>query len=155
MERLSPEPFASYPLGGRILLGKIKGTNCRRGYGLRHQALTRQNTCGYCGYSLIDSYRDWLQMAYDHVVPVFICSAASIPIEWMDDLINRVLCCTACNGFKNIYKPVLPHDIPKSLEEFVMLRDYIFLERQKAVLKCHATEKAFYDGSPWKWNGGE
>jgi hypothetical protein len=55
--------------------------------------------------SLVDTYEHWLMMAYDHVVPASVCVAAGIHVEWIGDIINRVLCCAACNGFKNCWKP--------------------------------------------------
>ena len=101
-------PFASYPSEGRALLGRVRGANCRHEYGLRHQRLTGQECCAYCALDFTSCYENWLMMALDHVVPASVCLGASVPIEWMDDHANRVLCCAACNGFKNRWKPTEP-----------------------------------------------
>jgi len=146
----STNPFSTYPGGGRHLLGRVRGANCRREYGLRHQQVTGQNTCGYCGKSLVDSYDHWLQMAYDHVVPANVGAAATIPTEWMDDMINRVLSCVACNGFKNRWKPETPAACPANLEAFLALRDSVFAIRKVAIQERHVEERGFYDKRPWE-----
>src|SRR5947209_5141475 len=98
-------PFDAYPSGGQILLGKPKNqANCRYGYGLELQLLTGQTKCAYCQVSLIDDYYHWLLMSVDHVVPKGEALRLGVPLEYYEDFINLVLCCTGCNGFGNRYR---------------------------------------------------
>ena len=143
-------PFASYPSEGRALLGRVRGANCRHEYGLRHQRLTGQECCAYCALDFTSCYENWLMMALDHVVPASVCLGASVPIEWMDDHANRVLCCAACNGFKNRWKPTEPLICPTSLDGFFDLRDSIFAIRRAHILQSHKNERTFFDGKPWE-----
>ncbi len=86
-------PFVSYPNQGRALLGVARGANCRHEYGLRHQRITGQRTCAYCGLDFTASYQNWLMMALDHVVPQSVCDSAKIPVEWKADHANMVWVC--------------------------------------------------------------
>ena len=143
-------PFASYPSQGRVLLGRVHGANCRHEYGLQHQRLTGQTACGYCGLDFTSRYENWLMMALDHVIPASVCHGASIPIEWIDDHANRLLCCAACNGFKNRWKPAEPLICPTSIEAFFDTRDAIYVLRKDPILQSHKNERAFFDGKPWE-----
>ena len=46
-------PFDEYPEGGRVLLGQVKGANCRHEYGLQFMQKTGQTKCAYCGSSYL------------------------------------------------------------------------------------------------------
>ncbi len=146
---LSPEPFRSYPYGGRQWLGRTKHGICRRGYGLRHQRVTGQSACAYCGISLVDTYDHWLMMSYDHVIPSSICKALVIPQAWVDDIINRVLACSGCNGFRNRYQPQEHFACPTNLDAFITLRDRVFADRRERILLSHKEDRQFYERRPW------
>ncbi len=142
-------PFDSYPQNGRELLGRVKGSNCRHGYCLQFQQVTQQTSCAYCGMSLVDSYERWLTMALDHVIPLKTGLSICIPAEWIDDCINKVLACAACNGFQNRYKLPEGTPCPSALSEFVELRDRTFDERKVLVSRSHEQERLFFDSQPW------
>jgi hypothetical protein len=137
-----PLPFESYPHQGMKLLGRVRGSNCRHGYGLEFMRLTGQTRCAYCGMNLVATYESWLTMALDHVVPNR--SGLSLPEEWVEDYSNRVLCCTACNTFDNRYQPK-GFQRPSTLEEFFHLRDAVFVERRINILNKHKQERTFFD----------
>ena len=143
-------PFDEYPNGGRVLLGQVKGANCRHEYGLKFMQKTGQTKCAYCGADFAESYEIWLTMALDHVVPVSVCGALGIQAEWQEDVTNKVLACAACNSFHNRYKPAVEVTCPKTLDAFYDLRDRIFTERKKAILERHDSEKAFFEAQPWQ-----
>lgn len=143
-------PFESYPERGQALLGPIRGSNCRKGYGLKFMRVTGQTSCAYCGISLIEPYTNWLQMAIDHVVPQSVCKGFSLSAEWTHDASNCVLSCAACNGFGNRYKPSTDTLCPTTLEEFWRLRDRIFIERSTVIQGKHAEERSFFDSAPWR-----
>src|SRR5262245_17244762 len=123
-------PFDAYPDAGRVLLGRITGSNCRHGYGMTFMQVTGQTSCAYCGLDLVASFEAFLQMALDHVVPKNVCKGLALPIDWAEDCINKVLACSACNGFDNRFTLQGPCDCPSTLEAFCELRDRIFAERK-------------------------
>jgi hypothetical protein len=127
-------PFETYPHQGRQLLGKRASGNCRHIYGLQLQILTGGTHCVYCDVSLIDTYEHWLNMQVDHVVPSTSGKKCGIPEEWLLDYSNTVLCCGACNGFKNRYEVTV---CPTSLAEFYDLRNRIFIDRKLGILQSH------------------
>ena len=139
-------PFESYPNRGRQLLGKRAGGNCRRIYGLALQRISGATSCAYCDVNLVDTYEHWLNMSMDHVVPSTAGKKCGIPEEWLADYSNTVLCCAACNAFRNRH-PV--SFCPTSLEEFYDLRDKIFLERKTLILKSHELDRTFFESKPW------
>ena len=143
------EPFDNYPGGGRQLLGKMTGANCRHEYGLRLQKLTSQTSCAYCSVSLIDDYYRWLLMSVDHVIPMSAGQAAGIPQDWLEDYANTVLCCSACNGFGNRFKLTDNTPIPSTDDEFFDLRERIFVKRRTLILASHDSERNFYRSRPW------
>ena len=143
------QPFASYPEGGRALLGKVKGANCRHEYGLQFMRKTGQTCCAFCGLDFAASYQNWLQMALDHVVPTRTGTEKCIPAEWLDDSSNKVLACAACNGFRNRYKLSDVEVCPTTLDGFYDLRDRVFAERKTLVMESHQREQTFFDGKPW------
>ena len=142
-------PFDTYPHGGRKLLGRMAGGNCRHEYGLRFQKLARVDECAYCAMSLVDTYQQWLMMSVDHVVPTRAGQAFGVADDWLADYLNIVLCCSACNGFGNRYKLVRDVVSPANLDEFCSLRDRVFSDRKKLILLSHEKERAFYDKKPW------
>lgn len=143
-------PFDSYPRGGRILLGKVIGSNCRHGYGLKFMQITGQTKCAYCGLDFSASYGNWLQMALDHVVPKSVCASFNLDSEWTEDCSNKVLACAACNGFNNRYKPSPNIVRPESLDEFFNLRDHIFNERKPPILQRREEEQQFFNLRAWE-----
>ena len=145
-------PFELYPKQGKALLGPIRGSNCRKGYGLKLMKVTGQTSCAYCGISLVELYTNWLQMAVDHVVPQSVCKGFSLSSEWTHDASNCVLSCAACNGFGNRYKPT-DALCPTTLDGFWRLRDRIFAERSKIIRAKHIEERSFFDSTPWRVGG--
>jgi hypothetical protein len=143
-------PFEDYPGGGRVLLGRVGGANCRRGYGLKFMQKTKQTHCAYCGLDFASSYQNWLQMALDHVVPTSVGKCLGVSNEWVDDMANKVLACAACNGFGNRYKAAVGTICPSTLEAFFDLRDAIFTERKMLVAKRHEDERAFFERRLWE-----
>ena len=143
-------PFESYPERGRALLGAIRGSNCRKGYGLKLMKITGQTCCAYCGMSLVEPYTNWLQMAVDHVVPQSVGRGFALSAEWIHDASNCDLSCAACNGFGNRYRPPEATLCPTTLEEFWQLRDRIFTERWAIIRDKHAEERRFFDSTPWR-----
>lgn len=142
-------PFQDYPGRGRRLLGGTRGTVCRREYGLDFMRKTGQRVCAYCGADFTDSYRTWLTMALDHVVPAGVCKGLGIPAEWREDCSNKVLACAACNGFRNRYRPPVEPNAPMTLEAFYALRDRIFVERSARIVESHDADRAFFESKPW------
>ena len=145
------KPFDEYPNKGNIPLPIPKGTNCRRGYGLDFMRVTKQTHCAYCErIDFTSSYRAWLEMALDHVVPVSVCNEHKIPIGWRDSSSNRVLACAACNSFKNRYRPSFDFETPVSFEAFLVLRDRIFIQRKELIAQAHREDEAFFNKRPWE-----
>ncbi len=145
------KPFDDYPYDGKSFLPIPRGTNCRRGYGLDFMRITKQTRCAFCErVDFTTSYGNWLEMTLDHVIPVSICKELGISSNWRDSSSNRVLACTACNGFKNRYRPSFSFDAPDSLETFFSLRDRIFLERKQLILQAHREDEAFFETHPWE-----
>lgn len=130
-------PFDNYPEGGRQLLGRRKGNNCRKGYGLGLQRITGQTTCGYCGLNLVGTYEHWLHLEVDHVVPWGAGRVLGVPDTWLDDLSNLVLACSACNRFNNREKTPAEMECPATLDEFFNLRDDLFRQRKARILAAH------------------
>ncbi len=143
-------PFDSYPHEGKVLLGRLSGSNSRKGYGFRFMQITRQTTCAYCDFDLVISFENWLQLVLDHVVPKGVCKGFSLRNDWTEDCINRVLACAACNGFDNRYKPPTLTECPVSLEAFCQLRDEIFEDRKARVAECRKKEREFFERRPWE-----
>lgn len=143
-------PFGTYPGVGRELLGRARGTICRREYGLDFMRKTGQTKCAYCGADFAVSYTTWLTMALDHVVPSSLCIAMKILEDWREDCSNRVLSCGACNGFRNRYKPSFDVVQPLTLEGFYQLRDHIFAERKELIAASHESDRAFFESRPWE-----
>src|SRR5262249_37598686 len=98
----------------------------------------------------------------------------AVPKEWTWDYTNRVLACTACNGFDNQYSPPseFTEDYTKSvkactacngapdseclkcLEAFYMLRDRIFQDRKERICKRReAEEEGVFKKQPWEQPG--
>lgn len=145
------KPFDSYPDAGRVPLGLVKNRgNCRPGYGRKFMQLTGQTHCAYCGLDFTASYRDWLQMELDHVVPTSLCGLLGLHAEWIEDASNKVLACRACNGFENRYKPEFELACPDTLADFYDLRDRIFAERKQKIARAHERARALFAARPWE-----
>jgi hypothetical protein len=133
-------PFSRYDDGGRRLLEKPRARDgtCRHGYG---PDVFRQcgTTCVYCGRELSEPYTSWLDISVDHVVPVETIKRLGYPSEWVDDLINLVTCCRACNEFLNGHRVLAA--VPATLDEFLDIRDRVFVEKRRHALKCHQREQ--------------
>jgi hypothetical protein len=146
MRRVEPGlgalPFESYPLGGRVLLGKPKwgdGT-ARRSYGVKALEWCGYR-CAYCDLPM-STFEGWLQLSIDHVIPQQM-QGAGYAAEWVLDAINVVAACMACNGYFN-RDPVLG-ELPTTLEAFCDIRDRVFGERKARILERRATEHAWFD----------
>jgi hypothetical protein len=150
IECAEPLPFNSYPSNGREILPLASGSNCRHEYGLRHQRLTGQSNCAFCGRDFTKSYDNWLMMALDHVIPAVVCKAMDLPKKWMDSHSNRMLCCSACNGFKNRWEPDDPLVCPETDARFFDMRDAVFIARREEVRERYAEEERFFDSKPWE-----
>jgi 5-methylcytosine-specific restriction endonuclease McrA len=139
-------PFDCYLEGGRklynILISGEKGSS-RTGYGLPVFKVCGSR-CVYCGFEMSDSYRSWLNISVEHVIPTksTLKSWGGDYKNWLFDLANCVTCCRACNEFLNGYKT--EEKPPKDLSEFFDLRDKIFLEKRKKVISRHQEEKKKY-----------
>jgi len=138
------KPFDSYPEDVQEIFSSGNQSNCRQGYGHTFITLTKETHCAYCGMDLTESYRAWLTMVLDHVVPKSVCKKYQIPPEFSESLTNFVLACAACNGFCNryYYKREVPQPVTK--EVFYRLRDEIFEERTQLIASQHQKEEDFF-----------
>jgi len=143
-------PFDQYPEGGKELIGKCAGANCRHEYGLKLQRLTGQSACAYCGLNLVDTYEHWLLMSVDHVVPTKAGLAMGIDKTWLEDCCNTVLCCAGCNGFGNRFKLAAAVTLPVDVASFVELRNTTFATRKELILVAREKERDFYSDRPWE-----
>jgi hypothetical protein len=137
-------PFARYRHSGREPLGRPAwgDGSCRRGYGLPVFAACG-TACAYCDRQLGESYESWLDLSIDHVVPGETVKRLGWPREWIEDIINLVTCCRACNEFLNGYRVSDPP--PVSCENFIVLRDQHFSAKRAWVIDRHVRERAWYD----------
>lgn len=143
-------PFESYPGHGRQLLGRVRGDNCRGGYGPELMKMTGQTACAYCGMSLVETYEVWLQMQLDHALPASVGRALSIPVDWYEDWFNRVLSCATCNIFDNRWSAPAGLRTPQTLDEFCELRDAIFQQRRERVMARHLRERELFARKLWQ-----
>ncbi len=146
------KPFDQYPTDEAVLL-KYPGdaSNCRHGWGLSIQKLTRQSRCAYCGLSLVNDYHHWLLMSVDHVIPKSEAAKLGIPPELAESLANLVLACSGCNGLGNRF--AIAEEEAKSTwttGDFLKLRDETFVKRKAVIAECRAKEMAFFDSKPWE-----
>lgn len=144
------EPFDSYPQGGRVLLGRRSGANARWEYGLRLQRLTGQTRCAWCGVDLVVDYYRWLLLTVDHVVPTGEAKRLCVPSGFSEDYLNFVVACAGCNSFDNQYRSMRAPQRAWTLEQFVALRDEVFLERCPRIAERRAREVAFFEDRPWQ-----
>jgi len=143
-------PFDSYPGGGLTPLGKPKKRdNCRHGYGLELQQLTRQTCCAYCGMDLVQDYDHWLLLSVDHDVPRGQAILLGVGIDLYEDFINLVVCCTGCNGYGNRYAVVSDPVQSWGVDAFIALRDRVFAERTVSIASRRAAEQLFFRSAPW------
>lgn len=138
----SPErPFAKYTDGGLNLLGIPKGDSARHGYGPPVFALCGYR-CAYCRYEMSEPYENWLNLSVDHVVPAYLAKAGW-PAEWIFDKINLVTACRPCNEFLNGHR-IKDANPPRSLSEFIAVRDRAFDEKLSAARQRHELERQRY-----------
>ncbi len=144
IEQCQSLPFASYP-EEELKKPSWVGSNCRRGYGLDHILATHQNCCAYCGADLTGQYDAWLTMVLDHAVPISVCKKLDIISNgWCRSLANAVLACAACNGLCNRYRADSERR-PETFQEFIALRDRIFVDRRRLILDKRKEERWFFD----------
>ncbi len=136
-------PFDCYPTTENGLFQPIwTGSNCRHEYGLKYMRLTHLHCCAYCGLDFLERFEDWLAMALDHVIPVSVCKKMGIYNKpWCYSLANAALACGACNGFCNRYSTSSDVHIPETDQEFLEVRNIIFLARKKAILRKRSEER--------------
>ena len=143
-------PFDDYPKEEEKLLRPLKPGNCRHGYGLDLQKRTGQTRCAYCGVSLVDDYYHWLLLCVDHVVPSVECRRLEIPPYLAGGLVNMVLACSGCNGFENKYAGDEEPRSSWTLEDFIELRDKVFLARKALIAERRAVEIVAFDRKAWE-----
>ena len=78
-----------------------------------------------------------------HVIPASAVCDLGYPKEWIEDLVNLVTACRACNEFLNAYRVSDP--VPADLEGFFDLRDRHFRAKRDWVLERHKRERERYD----------
>jgi hypothetical protein len=145
------KPFDKYPGDGVYCLKKKTNTNARHGYGLELQHLTGQEICAYCEVILTNDYYHWLLLTVDHVIPTGECKRLGIPDEWAESYSNTALCCSGCNGLNNRYQiRGYDHKDKWTLDEFIKLRDKVFVERKTEILNLRLKEVEFFNSQPWK-----
>lgn len=137
-------PFYSYPGGGRILMEKLRGGDCRHGYGYDLMRITDQTKCAYCGLDFTKNCENWLQLMLDHVVPRKTGRERGIRLDWLDNGANKVPACPACNGYLNRFQLDGGSYSIRSLDEFFNLRDKVFLDRKTAIQARKNKEAAFF-----------
>jgi hypothetical protein len=135
-------PFATYPGGGRTLLGPPRSGDgtARHAYGLQVHEWC-EFRCAYCGLDL-GTFEGWLQLSIDHVVPQQMVRAG-YPREWVVDTVNIVACCMACNGMFNRDPAV--GAVPANLDEFLAIRDALFLQRRARITERRRIERDWYE----------
>jgi hypothetical protein len=91
-------------------------------------------------------------MAVDHVVPRRAGEGAGIPVEWLEDYSNLVLCCIPCNSFLNRwgFDPQTLDERVDSLDAFCALRDRVFQERKAKILARREQERKYYEQRQWE-----
>jgi hypothetical protein len=87
----------------------------------------------------------WLSLSVDHVIPVGSGKLLGYPSEWIQDTVNQVTCCRACNEFLNGYR--VTDQPPATVDEFFKLRDRQFLAKRDWAEARHARERAWYDAA--------
>ena len=116
--------------------------SCRRGYGPAVFAECGTD-CASCGRELGASYESWLDLSIDHVIPTETVKRLGWPREWVDDLMNLVTACRACNEFLNGYR--VNDAPPATIEEFSALRDHHFAAKAAWVVERHARERGWFE----------
>ncbi len=141
-----PSVFNSYPaLESELLQPAWKGSNCRHEYGWDHIRLTKQDRCAYCEkVYFLKELKDWFTMALDHVIPVSVCKSLEIDMTWCRSTANAVLACSTCNTLCNRYVPLTLPQKPESFQEFLKLRNAIFLERKRLIQDAQSREEKVF-----------
>jgi len=142
-------PFAKYPGEGRRPGGILDNPNARHvGAPSLSKRTGVQTKCAYCGRDLTQKYESWLLTTIDHVVPTEPGHKMGIKRDWLFDISNTVLCCSACNGF-TCKTRLKDKELPQTEEEFFVLRDEVFEEKRRRCLDRHEEEQAFFESKPW------
>ena len=89
-------------------------------------------------------------MAIDHVVPLGEARRLGIKAEFAGDIVNIVLSCSGCNGFRNRYTVKREPKPEWTLEEFIALRDEVFAERARGIEERRKQEIALYQRKLWE-----
>lgn len=146
----SPEPFASYPIWRPEAAGADSRRQMPPRVWLEAPAVYRAHQMRLLRDEPGDTYEQWLTMAYDHVVPSSVCSSHGLAALFSNDIINHVLTCAECNGFKNRWAPEEPFSCPTTVEAFVGVRDRIFAVRCKRILERRELEERFHEHKLWE-----
>lgn len=113
----------------------------RHGYGV--PVFQRDGyACVYCEFDMLASYRAWLELSVDHVVPHQMINHGYRE-EWIEDRANFVTCCRSCNEFGNRFRFDDPP--PASEAAFFDLRDRVFVQRRARLALAHAQEQLIYE----------
>lgn len=89
----------------------------------------------------LGTFEGWLQLSIDHVVPQQMVRAGYLR-HWVEDLINIVAACGACNGLFNRDPAV--GALPATLEEFLSIRDALFVTRKARILERRSVEREWF-----------
>ena len=81
-------PFVGYPHQGRMLVGRVSGSNCRHEYGLKFMKATNETRCAYCGLDIAGIYENWLDMALETVIAKL---TRYLPRLWRNSMICGIL----------------------------------------------------------------
>lgn len=153
-------PFAHHTHQCFVYQPKKATGNARHaenGYATGSLYAYRVARCAYCSRRFDVSYRAFLDLSVDHVVPVSVMSetpdvAPKKPKPWPYDKqvrswllhqCNTVPCCRACNEFLNGFT-VGNEAMPKTPEQFALLRDKVFQDKRRGALSAHAQERKNY-----------
>jgi hypothetical protein len=95
-------PFRFVPSGGRELLSAWNGSNARHDYGLKFMRETGQRRCAYCDTDLTTTYRTWLTLVLDHVLPVTLCRSLNTQSKVSSSIIGFT--CVELSGISAVAK---------------------------------------------------
>lgn len=134
-------PFVRYQGGGRKPLGRPRqgDQTARHGYG---PPVFDQcgYCCVYCGLDMSASFEAWLQLSVDHVIPHQMGKPPhAYPADLVEDIINLVTCCRACNDFGNRF--IVSDPTPPTVEAFFDLRDRVFGDRRERIRLARERER--------------
>jgi hypothetical protein len=98
----------------------------------------------------VDTFEHWLLMSIDHVLPISEARRLGVPQRFVEDAINRVLCCSGCNGFDNRYRSSALAQPTWEFHEFLDLRDQIFIDRRRLIADRRRSEMTLFQSRPWE-----